>query len=176
MGNPGLFQRYAHWALFVVFALVFMFLDALPFNLGGTSWPGPQLLVLMAIAWVLRRPDYVPIVLFGLLALMADMFQLRPPGLMAGLLVVMLEFLRTRHGAAREWPFVLEWAFVAMLLAIVLVANRLLLGMFAVTQPALGIDVQQFLSSIAAYPAIVGLSVWALGIRRLRPGEGSSYA
>ena len=171
MGEPGALERYLHWALFVFLALFIMFLEALPFNLGSTVWPGPNALVLLAMAWVLRRPDFLPIVVFGLLALISDLFQLRPPGLMAGLFVVAIEFLRSRHFAAREWPFAGEWAVVATLLALVLIANRVILAIFAVTQPALGIEVQQLISSIICYPLILAFCVYALRIRRVKPGE-----
>lgn len=172
MGDPGALGRYLHWLLFIGLALLVLFIEALPFNLGATSWPGPQAMALLAMAWVLRRPDYMPVVIFAVLALIADLFQMRPPGLMAGLLVLVLEFLRSRHHAAREWPFVLEWAVVSALLSMVLVANRLILGILAVPQPALGIEVQQLISSILFYPIILAFSVWALRITHIKPGEG----
>ena len=171
MGDVANPLRFAYWALFAALAFAILFFEALPMNMGSAAWPGPQALPIFAMIWILRRPDYIPIVLFGFLALLADLLQLRPPGLMAGLLVVMLEFLRSRHQAASEWPFALEWAVTASLLAMVLVANRLILGIFAVSQPALGIEVQQLISSVLFYPILLGFSVWALRIRRIKPGE-----
>ncbi len=52
-------------ALFAVLAAVLLFLRLLPLGSVAGGWPGPDLLMCLTFAWVLRRPDYVPALLIA---------------------------------------------------------------------------------------------------------------
>lgn len=173
MVDPRLLDRIVHWALFAVLFVAFALFDLLPLGAGIHDWPAPAWALLVAIAWVVRRPDYIPLSLFAVLAFLLDLLLMRPPGLFAALSVVAVEFLRSRAHAAREWPFLLEWLVVGTVLLVMVLGNRLVQGIFALPQPRFGLEMQQFISNMIVYPVIVGLSGWLLRVRRLRPGEES---
>ncbi|WP_428545501.1 rod shape-determining protein MreD [Profundibacter sp.] len=131
----------------------------------------PDLLVCMCFAWVLRRPDYTPVLLIAAVMLLADMLFQRPPGLMAALVVIGTEFLRRRTHLMRELPFLFEWAMVAGVMAAILIAYRLVLIIVMEPRPSFWLSMTLLISTIAAYPLVVAFSRYVLGVRKIAPGE-----
>lgn len=174
MVDPLTAARLSHWIIYCALALCYVLLRLLPLGNGVSSWPGPQIMLAVSFAWVIRRPDYVPMLLVGLVALLLDLTLMRPPGLMAALVVIAVEFLRNRQGASREWPFIVEMAVMAVLLVAILAVNRLILMIFLVPQPALGGELQQLISTLLAYPIVVLISVRLLGIDNNSP-DGTKW-
>ena len=70
-------------ALYVAAALVIVMAGLLPLGPGWVRWTGPDLLLALTFAWVLRRPDQAPVLLVAAVFLLADLLTLRPPGLRA---------------------------------------------------------------------------------------------
>jgi len=62
----------------------------------------------------------------------------------------------------------IEWLRVGMLMALMMVANRMLLAVFFLPLPPLGQVIMQFIATLAAYPLVAGLAGWALGLPRHR--------
>lgn len=176
MIDPITLHRWAFAALFAVLAAVVVFIRVLPLGTGQGSVPPPDLIVLLGFAWVLRRPDFVPVVLFAALLLVADLLFLRPPGVATALAVIGLEVLRARAGLLRERGFVFEWATVAGVLALMVLAERVVLAVFLVGQAGLGLSLSGLAVNVLAYPAVVAVSVWGFRVRRLAPGEHAAEA
>ena len=171
MGGHVTSARLAYWAVFFAISALVIFLRILPLDITPGGWPGPDWTVAIAFAWVLRRPDYVPVLLFAVVLLLNDMIFLRPPGLWAGLGIVGFEFLRSRTQITREMPFMFEWAMVTAVLLAMVLANRLILAIFVVGQPSLRMDALLIVATSAAYPMIVIVSALVLGMRRLSPAS-----
>lgn len=165
------FDRIAHQGLLVLLAGLWLLACLLPLSVTGAALPGPDLLTALVAAWVLRRPDYVPVLLAAGLFILADILLQRPPGLRAGLMVLAVEFLRSRARFARDLPFLAEWFMVAGVLSLVLVAERVALGLVMADEASFGRTVLQLGATLAAYPLVVVLSVTVFGVRRVRPGE-----
>lgn len=166
---------WAYRALFAVLALALLFLRLLPLGSVAGAWPGPDLLMCLTFAWVLRRPDYVPLVLIALVVLLEDLLLMRPPGLWAALMVLGAEFLRNRTSLTRELSFVVEWVLVAGVMAAVVMGNRLVLAVTMLDQPSLGQTIIQLVASILCYPVVVFLSRLAFGVRKPAAGEIDAY-
>jgi rod shape-determining protein MreD len=164
-------RRLVWQVLFAALAVLIAFAQLLPLSPGSGGFPGPDLLVLIAFAWVLRRPAYVPVGLVAVVALLADFLFMRPPGLWAALTVLGLELLRGREQGLRDLPFLMEWALVAALIAAMTLGQALVLLILMVNQPPLGLTLLQSIVTIAAYPVVVALTVFAFGLRRAAPGE-----
>lgn len=152
--------------LFGVVFLAILFFRLLPLTPGRASWPGPDLALVLVLAWVLRRQDQVPILLLAALFLIEDILLLRPPGLWTAIVVLGSEAARLREHRWRELPFMIEWLRVAGLVAMMMLANRFALALFFVPQPPLGQVIMQFIATVATYPLIAGLLRWPLGLRR----------
>ena len=125
----------------------------------------------MTFAWVLRRPDFVPVWLIALVLLIEDLLLMRPPGLWAGLVVLGAEFLRSRAAFSRELGLLPEWAMVAVVMVLAALAYRLVLALAFLPQVALGQALVQLAITILCYPAVVVLSRLAFGLRKPATGE-----
>ncbi|WP_170414858.1 rod shape-determining protein MreD [Ruegeria atlantica] len=154
-------------SLFVFLAVLIVFLHLLPLDTQPDRWPFPDLLIALTFAWVLRRPEYVPIFLIAAVMLMADLLLQRPPGLLAALVVLGTAYLRSAAPGMRDAGFMAEWTTVAVVIAGVFALNRVVLAILSVQQAALGPVVIQVVLTIAVYPLIVLLSQNVLGVRRV---------
>ncbi|MDE4134096.1 rod shape-determining protein MreD [Phaeobacter sp. QD34_3] len=156
---------------FPALALVLLFFHLLPLDTLPSRWAPPDLLLALALAWSLRRPDFVPVLLLGATMLMADMLFQRPPGLFALLVVLGCEFLKSRVLPHPETAFAAEWLAVAMVISGIVVLNRAILAILAVAQAPLGLTLIQAVLTIAVYPLVVLFSQQLLGVRKLSPAE-----
>ncbi len=173
MIDPRSFRRWFYQALLVLLFGMITFMHMLPLSTLPAAFPGPDLLLLLVFAWVLRRPEYVPVLLVAPMFFLTDMLLLNPPGLHAGLVVLGLEFLRRRAGM-RDRPFLAEWALVAGTMAAILLTERLVLALLLVEQVSFGKQVLRYLVSLAAYPLVAAFTVFVLRVRHVLPGEAEA--
>lgn len=176
MIDPVTLHRWAFAAFFAGLAALTVFTRMLPLDLSPGGMPPPETIVLLGFAWVLRRPDFVPVMLFAAILLVTDLLFQRPPGVATALAVIGLEALRARAGLMREQGFLIEWATVAAVLALMMLAERVLLAVFFVDQASLGLAVYGLVVSVLFYPVIVAVSIWGFRVRRLAPGELAAEA
>lgn len=163
--------RWTYRGVFLALATLVIFAKLLPLNPGPGKFPGPDLLVLMACAWVVRRPDYLPVVLVVLVFLMADFLFMRPLGLWTALAIMGLEALRRRSVVLRDVGFLTEWLTVSVVITGMFLANALVLTVFLVDQPGLGLTLIRLISTLLVYPVVVVLAARAVGLRKIAPGE-----
>lgn len=134
-------------------------------------WIAPDLLLLITIAWVIRRPSFVPALsIFGLY-LLADLMLQRPPGLWAALALVLSEILRRRARSMRALSFGLEWASIGLGLIFISAIYRFILSLSLVPQAPLGLTLLHLGLTILAYPLVVFLSFLIFQVKRPAPGE-----
>lgn len=171
MIDPLTLRRIGFALLFVILSGVVIFVRLLPLGSVNGGLIPPDVIVCLGFAWVIRRPDFVPVLLFAAVLLLTDLLFLRPPGVWTALAVIGLEVLRSRVGLLRDQPFPVEWATVAAVLLVMMLAEWLLLSVFFVGQGGFGLSVLSFLANVLAYPVVAAVSVWALRVRRLLPGE-----
>lgn len=161
-------------AAFPALALLIIFFHLLPLDTEPRFWAPPDLLLALAMAWSLRRPDFVPALSIGLVMLLTDLLFQRPPGLLALLTVLGCEFLKARASPHRESTFVSEWLAVALVLTGIATSNRLVLVLFGVQQAPLGLTVIQIAMTILTYPLVVWVSQAILGVNKLSPSEAET--
>ncbi len=162
-------------ALYAGIALALVFVRLLPLGTVAGSWPGADLLLCVTLAWVLRRPDYLPGVLIAVVVLMEDMLLMRPPGLWAAMVVLAAEFLRNRAALTRELSFAVEWLLVGTVMTGAMLGFRLVLAVTMLPQTSLGQAMVQLIASILCYPLVVGASRLAFGVRKPATGEVDGY-
>lgn len=158
-------------ALFVALAVLLLFGRLLPLGRTAGVFPGPDLLLCLSLAWVMRRPDFLPVGLIVVVSLTEDLILMRPPGLWTALLVLATEFLRARNALTRELNFMVEWLLASGLMIAMLLVYRLVFAITLVPQAPFGFAVVQVLWSIVAYPLVVGLSRLAFDLRKPATGE-----
>lgn len=166
-----LHPRIWRWrVLFVALAAGLIFVQLLPLSAGAGGLPGPDLLVCLALAWVLRRPDHVPALLIAAVFLVQDLLVMRPPGLWAATVLVATEALRGRAHAGRDMPFVVEWGLVGVVLVVMTLAYRLALALALAPQHGLGLTLVQLVMTFLFYPAVAFVMQFVFRIRRAEPG------
>ncbi|WIY26410.1 rod shape-determining protein MreD [Parasedimentitalea psychrophila] len=158
-------------AAFPALALLIMFFHLLPLDTVPRKWAPPDLLVASALAWSLRRPDYLPTVLLAVTLLLADLMFQRPPGLLALLVLLACEYLKPRALSHRDTGFAAEWLSVSLVLTAITVLNRMALALVGVQQAPFGLILIQMILTIAAYPLVVLVSQSILGVRRMSSTE-----
>ncbi|MEY4697735.1 MAG: hypothetical protein RIT14_2163 [Pseudomonadota bacterium] len=161
--------------LFLLLACALLFLKLLPLGAMAGDWPGPDLLLCLTFAWAVRRPDYLPVALIAAVFLLDDLILLRPPGLWTALVVLAIEFLRSRVALTRELSFIVEWALVAGLMIALLLAYRLAFALAFLPQPGFGFSTLQTVWSILCYPLVVAASRLAFDLRKPAMGEVDAY-
>lgn len=171
MVDPVTTNRLIYRAMYLGLAAALLFLRLLPLSTMPVVFPGPDLLLCVTIAWVLRRDEYVPAIFIVLVFALEDMLVMRPPGLWALIVLLATEFLRRREEAMRDLPFLVEWAMVSVVMVAMMLAYRFVLLVTMVSQPGLGLTLLQVMTTIVGYPVVVILSQLALGLRKAAPGE-----
>ncbi|WP_170784820.1 rod shape-determining protein MreD [Ruegeria lacuscaerulensis] len=167
-------QLWAKRGLYLFLALLILFFHLLPLNARPDRWPFPDLIIALTFAWVLRRPEFVPIPLIAVVMLLADLLLQRPPGLLAALVVMGASYLRNAAPGLRDAGFMGEWTSAAVVITAVFALNRVILAILSVQQAALGPVVIQVVLTIAVYPLIVLLSQSGFGVRRVSTSESGA--
>ncbi|MEM8823608.1 MAG: rod shape-determining protein MreD [Pseudomonadota bacterium] len=161
---------WSYRAIFVGLAILILFLALLPFGPSNAGIPGPELTLCLICAWVLRRPDYVPLWIIVPILLLDDVLMMRPLGLWTLVVIVVTDVLRRRVDHTEVLPFSSEIPLVAGWIGAAFILNYLaLVVLLAETPPVAGL-VLQAMATIVLYP-FVALFSQMIGVRRLAPGE-----
>ena len=168
MIEPAGRHRLLGQALYVALFLAILFWRLLPLAPGRVAWPGPDLGLGLTLLWILRKPEQIPALTVAALYLVEDILLLRPPGRGAALAVIATEAARQRERHWRELPFVVEWLRVAILMALMMLASRILLSVFFLPLPPLGQALMQLVATAGAYPVLSWLAGRLLGLPRNR--------
>lgn len=165
------------WIGRVVFATIMVliiFIQLLPLDTRPDVWAAPDLMLVVALAWTARRPDFAPVVMVAALFLLADLLFQRPPGLWTGLMIILTEIFRTRARRIRNVPMMLEWGSVAAGVVAVTLIYRVSLTIVMTPQPPLGLTLIQMVMTIAMYPLVVAIAHYIFGVSRPAPGQTDS--
>lgn len=157
---------------FVALSVLMVVIKLLPLGTGAEGWPAPDLLLCLLVAWMIRRPDLLPMPLVALVFLWADLMLMRPPGLWAAFAVLAGEWLRRRQRGLRAAPLMAEPGLLAGVMVAMVLAHWAVLAVLFVGQPRLGWQLLQVPVTVLAYPAVAALLHWGLGLRRRPVVEG----
>lgn len=160
-----------HRGVFVAVAVLSMFLRLLPIDFEAGRWPGPDILLCLTLAWVMRRPDYLPTLLIAAVFFVEDLLLMRPPGLWTALVLLGTELVRSRLALSRELSFPAEWLLTGLLMIVMVLLYRLAFAMTLLPQTSLGYAMIQVLTSILIYPVVVWVSHATLGVHKPVMGE-----
>ena len=160
--------------VFVLLVVAIIFFHLIPLDTVPRRWAPPDLILAFAFAWVMRRPDYVPALSLALVMLLADLLFQRPPGLMALLVVLGAEYLKSRVYAPGDSSFAVEWIAVSAVMVAIAVLNRLTLTLLLVPMPPLSPTVIQMVLTIAVYPLVVFVSQTVMGVRKPAPSDAGA--
>jgi rod shape-determining protein MreD len=158
-------------ALFLALCAAVMTYKLLPLGLNDQGLPGPDLLLALTLAWLLRQPALVPIGSILVVFLLADILFQRPPGLWTMLVLLASESLRQRRLTMTEFPFLLEWSAFAGAVLTMIVLERMILWVLMVDLPPLGLALAHGIVTAAIYPVVVAVSKFLFGLRKIGPAD-----
>lgn len=161
--------------VFVGLILGLLTLRLLPVETAPGSWPWPDLVLVVMLVWVARRPDLAPTLIIAALAFLTDLVCQRPPGAWSAVVLLTAEGLRARHGDIRTMSVAAEWGFVTVAIIAVMLGNRLVLAVSMSPLPPLGLTLLQVAMSIVATPLVMAAAHLLLGVRRPGRSERNTY-
>lgn len=171
MIQPATKVRLRGSALYMLSALILMFFKLLPLNPGTIIWPGPDLMLALTLAWVLRRPDQLPALVIVITMLVGDLVLLRPLGLWTALVLMGSEAARSREVRWRDQSFPMEWLRAATLVTMIMLGQHLVMLVFLLEVPPFGMLVLHLVATVIAYPLVVLFSRYILGLRKMSLAE-----
>lgn len=158
-------------SVYLIVCGVVMFLHLLPLEPVSRFWVAPDLMIAFTFAWVLRRPEYAPLLFIASVFLLADFLFHRPPGLWAALVLIGSQTLRAKAPDLRDLTFPMEWLSVASTLIAITISYRIILAIVVVDAPPLSLSLVQLLTTLIAYPLVVLASQTIFRVRKIAPGE-----
>jgi len=165
---------YAVWkqrTLLVGLLSLIIFTSLLPLGPMFGSIPGPDLSMCLLFAFVLRRPDYVPLGLVLVMVFVADALLMRPLGLWTLIMLVATEFLRRSVVQTEALTPAEEFGQILPVMLACFIAERLILLALLAEPPVFFSQVVHVGMTLVFYPIIVLFTHSVLGVRRLQPGE-----
>jgi rod shape-determining protein MreD len=171
MMDSVILRAWMYRGIFVLCAIALAFARLLPVSALPLGWPGPDVMVSLAFAWVLRRPEYVPVLLIAAVFLAADLLFQRPPGLWTAVVVMGSEVLRRRAHSSVELPLLAEWALFTGTLFAITVAYQGALWLTMSETVRAGLVGIGFAQTVLLYPLVVFLCHFVFGVRRAMPGS-----
>lgn len=174
MADPIALRLWTGRLFYLLIACAVVFARLLPLDSSPGAWPLPDVMLAVTFAWVLRRPEQVPPLLIVAVFLVFDLLFLKAPGLWTLLVLISTEFLRTRQGNSFDLPFATEWALVSAVLLAATLAESLILSIFVITKPPIGVALLGSLATLLVYPLVVAALRFGLGLRPAAPGEADA--
>jgi rod shape-determining protein MreD len=156
---------------FMLLTVLILFFQLLPLETTPRIWAGPDLLLCFAMAWSMRRPEYVPPLALALAFLLADLLLQRPPGLWAMFALMACENLKSRGRSLRDANFAAEWITVGLIIMVITVFERLVLGLVLVDLPLLTVTLSELGMTLLFYPLVVAITHFLMGVRKTAPGD-----
>ena len=158
-------------ALMLALGVLAIFVEAAPLGLSANAYPSPDILFCVVAYWSTRRPEAAALIAVFALGLARDLMTDAPVGAGVLTLVFASEFLKALgHGLSRR-SFATEWLLLATVLALVIMAQWLIVLILLAHPPYLTDLAYQWLATMALYPALALVFRWLfrVGWRKAAP-------
>ena len=165
-------QIWIYRGLLTMIAFAIMLFELLPFMTADDRWLMPNITLALLCAWAVRRPEFTPPLLIAGVILLEDLLLQRPPGLLAALSLLALEWLKQRSARPESFSLALEYLSVTGLVISIALANRLILALVLTPQPAVALALSEILTTLLFYPVAIAASHFLLGVRKPHPRDG----
>ncbi len=174
MVDPVSLHLWSWRLLYPLICAAIVFLQLIPLQTVPTPIPPPDFLMALTFAWVVRRPDQIPVISVAIVFFLTDVLLQRPLGLGVALMIVACEFLRSRSPFMREFPFALEWGVTAIIIIAVALGTRFSLQILMLSPPPFDLAAWQVLATVLTYPVMVLFCRVVLKVSYLFPGDRES--
>ena len=153
-------------SIFTTLSVFVILTNLMPLQTTPQAWPWPNILLLLIFCWSLREPNFVPVPLVTVILLMQDLLLHRPPGLLSGITIIVLIWIKIITASSDDKSFLAEWVRVSLAFAAISLIYHLLLSLSLVTTTELRISLIQTIFNICIYPFIVLVSHHIFRVKR----------
>jgi len=167
-------QFWLRRAGFIAIGALFMLQALIPLDLTANRLPGPDVLYCLTMAYLIRRPEFVPLWSIIFVFFLRDVLTMAPLGIWTLLIIASTELVRANLQAFREYFFGIEWLWVAVIFGAMLLAQQLILALTLSASPTFVDLLLQFLFTTGIYPVIVAFMKY--GFRIDKPAAGKTDA
>ncbi|MFQ5566588.1 MAG: hypothetical protein ACE5EU_09520 [Paracoccaceae bacterium] len=157
-------SRLIRIALMLALGLAAIFVEAAPLGLAADAYPSPDILFCVVAYWSVRRPEAAVLIAVFALGLARDLMTDAPVGAGVLTLVFASEFLKALGPGLSRRSFATEWLLLATVLALVLMAQWLIVLVLLAHPPYLTDLAYQWLATMALYPALAVVLRWLFRI------------
>ena len=161
-------RLWAMRALYLASCAAMILAALLPLSGLPRSVPPPDFILALTLAWLIRRPDQVPLGSVIAVFLLTDIVFMHPPGLHTAMVVLATEYIRTHPRVRKETDLVSEVFRVGVVILAIAIAERLLLAFTLSPAPELGDAFAQAVLTIAVYPAAIVVTRIVFAVRHAR--------
>ncbi len=161
-------------ALLLVLGLIAIFVEAAPLGLSPDAYPSPDILFCVVAYWSIRRPGSAALIAVFALGLARDLITDAPAGAGVLTLVFASEFLKAVGPGLSRRSFATEWLLLAVMLALVIMAQWLIVLILLAHPPYLTDLAYQWLATMVLYPVLALVFRWLfrIGWRTGEPVRG----
>ena len=152
--------------IFTTLSVFVILTNLMPLQTTPQAWPWPNILLLIIFCWSLREPNFVPVPLVAVILLLQDLLLHRPPGLLSGITIIVLIWIKIITASSDDKSFLAEWVRVSLAFAAISLIYHLLLSLSLVTTTELRISLIQTIFNICMYPFIVLVSQHIFRVKR----------
>jgi rod shape-determining protein MreD len=153
-------SRLIRTAMMLALGLIAIFIEAAPLGLSADAYPSPDILFCVVAYWSTRRPGATSLLAVFAIGLARDLLTDAPVGAGVLTLVIASEFLKTLGPGLSRRNIVTEWLLLATVLALVLLAQWLVVLILLAHPPYLIDLAHQWLATMALYPALALVFRW----------------
>lgn len=163
-------SRLSRTALMLALGMIAIFIEAAPLGLSADAFPSPDILFCVVAYWSMRQPGAASLLAIFALGLVRDLLTDAPVGAGVLILVIASEFLKTLGPGLSRRNFATEWLLLASVLALVLIAQWLVVLILLAHPPYLIDLAHQWLATMTVYPPLALVFRWLFGVGwRTRP-------
>ena len=157
---------------YLVLSFIIISIQILPLPIVEQEILWPDLIFLVTVGWLIRKPNQLSIVTIFMVHLMSDILLLRPIGLWSGISLVIFVFVKWRVSKTKTtFKFGQELIFVMALLSLAIITNLILHYIFNILNPPIIMIFLQMTFTILIYPVIMGFLHYILRVRYGQPED-----
>lgn len=175
MANVPLYRLWTYRAGIAVLGLLVVLWSILPFNMNAGTLPPPDILFCFTMAYIIRKPELMPVRSILVVFFLRDVLTQAPLGLFTLSMVLASEAVRTNLQAFRGYSFGKEWMWIGTIFATITILQKLILEITFTQAPDLDELIYQILFTVGIYPVAAGALKFGFGFKRPPPGEFDAF-
>jgi len=168
------FQNIRPWIYYVKYLLICFFIlsfQLLPMRIVHQEVLWPNLMYLVTVGWLIRKPSYLPVILILFAHIISDIVLLKPLGLWSAISLIGYEFLRWRSLSQGRLKLGQELVLVTSVLILLTFLQIGVELIFKIESPPIEMILLQLTFTLLIYPVVIFMLHSILRVRYFERSE-----